>query len=61
MTSEARILAEAIRDVFESPNEADRNMENANVVDGLFFIGRALSRLAEVAEEANKIKLRLGR
>ena len=39
--------AAALRDVFESPNEADRNLEPANVVDGLFAIARAIHRLAE--------------
>ena len=30
-----------------SPNESDRNLEAANVVDGLFAIARGLNRLAE--------------
>lgn len=42
----AEILAEAIRGVFVSPNESDRNFEDANVVDGLFAIARALDRIA---------------
>ncbi len=33
-------------DVFSSPNERDRNGEEANVVDGLFAIARAIHRLA---------------
>jgi hypothetical protein len=33
-----------------SPNEADRNLEPANAVDGLFAIARALVRLADVIE-----------
>lgn len=31
---------------FSSPNEQDSNGEEANVVDGLFFIGRALFAVA---------------
>lgn len=34
--------AQAIQRTFESPNEMDRNGEEANVVDGLFAIARAL-------------------
>lgn len=40
-------MAEAMRDTLISPNEADRNSEPANVVDGLFAIARAVSQLAE--------------
>lgn len=36
----------ALRDCLISPNEMDRNMESANVVDGLFAIARAIDRLA---------------
>jgi hypothetical protein len=35
---------------FMSPNEHDSNLETANVVDGLFFIGRAIHRLAAAIE-----------
>jgi len=35
-----------------SPNEADRNGEPANVVDGLFAIARAVHRLADTVEAA---------
>lgn len=34
--------AAALRDTFISPNEADSNLEPANVVDGLFAIARAI-------------------
>jgi hypothetical protein len=36
-------VAKAILDTLISPNEADQNLEAANVVDGLFAIARALS------------------
>ena len=39
-------VAEAIADAFISPNELDRNMEPANVVDGLFAIARGLNKVA---------------
>ena len=39
-------LADAIRDTLISPNEPDVNLEPANVVDGLFFIGRAIKQVA---------------
>jgi hypothetical protein len=39
-------IAEALRDTLISPNEVDRNLEAANVVDGLFAIARAVNRLA---------------
>lgn len=40
--SEADVIAKAITDVPISPNEGDSNGEEANVVDGLFAIARAL-------------------
>lgn len=40
-------VAAALHNVFISTNEADRNLEPANVVDGLFAIARALDRVAE--------------
>lgn len=43
--------ARAIHESFVSPNECDRNMEPANVVDGLFAIARAINGLT------NAIKL----
>ena len=49
-------LAKAILDTLISPNESDRNMEAANVVDGLFAIARAIHRLAEAVEQANELK-----
>lgn len=39
---------------FVSVNESDRNGEAANLVDGLFFIGRAIYDLAEKVEHFNK-------
>jgi hypothetical protein len=39
-------VAEAIVETLISPNEADRNMEAANVVDALFAIARGLNAIA---------------
>ena len=43
---EIRSLASAL----SSPNESDSNGEVVNVVDGLYFIGRAIHRLATAVE-----------
>ena len=43
-------VAEALRDVFISPNECDSNFEPANVTDGLYAIARAVRRLAQAVE-----------
>ena len=49
--------AKAIYNAFVSPNESDSNLEPANVVDALFFVGRAgcqisdaLNRIADAIE-----------
>ena len=39
-------LAEAIVHTLTSPNEPDRNLEPANVVDGLYAIARGLHAVA---------------
>jgi hypothetical protein len=44
----------SLRAVFESPNECDSNFENANVVDGLFAVARAIHHLAEVLEDKRR-------
>lgn len=44
-------VGEALDRNFTSPNEADRNAEPANVVDGLSAIARAIWKLASVIEE----------
>lgn len=49
----ALTIAEALRSLgshLSSPNELDTNLEAANVVDGLYFIGRAINRLAAALE-----------
>ncbi len=46
-TKKADQVAEALRAVLESENEQDRNLEPANVVDGLFAIARALREVAK--------------
>jgi len=43
--NEADQLARSIEFVFHSPNEADSNLEPANVVDGLFALARAVRSL----------------
>jgi len=45
------LLPKAIRETLISPNELDRNMEPANVVDGLFTIARTIDRLAKAIED----------
>ena len=40
--------------LLKSPNEQDSNGEVANIVDGLYFIGRALLRCAEAIEKLGK-------
>jgi len=44
-------IGDAISSNFTSPNECDRNLEPANVVDGLYEIARAIRKLAEVLEK----------
>ena len=44
-------VATAILESLISPNEQDRNLEPANVVDGLFAIARALGRIADALED----------
>ncbi len=46
-------LGRAVREVFVSPNESDRNMEPANVVDGLFAIARGLHAIADALHMDN--------
>ena len=48
---EPKDLKSALYDVFVSPNEADSNMEPANMVDGLFAIARALHRIGKCLED----------
>jgi hypothetical protein len=42
----SRVLGNALRECLISPNEADRNLEPANMVDGMFAIARAIHGLA---------------
>lgn len=44
-------VANALREVFISPNESDRNFESANVVDGLFAISRSIRRVADALNQ----------
>lgn len=43
---------DAIRAVLISPNECDTNLEPANVVDALFFVGRCLKSSSETIAKA---------
>ena len=49
-TDMVKEIAKAIHENFTSTNECDSNLENANVVDGLFFMARGLHRIAEAIE-----------
>lgn len=44
-------IQDVVYSALHSPNESDRNGETANVVDGLFFIGRAINRVADALLE----------
>lgn len=48
---DAERLGEMLTDCFVSLNEHDSNGESANVVDGLYFIGRGLRKVAEAIEK----------
>ena len=52
-SSDANAIADALARTLVSPNEIDRNLEPANVVDGLFAIARALDRVAIALEKSN--------
>lgn len=43
-------IAKAIVHTLQSVNESDRNLEAANVVDGLFECSRALHRIADALQ-----------
>jgi hypothetical protein len=45
-------IGESIKFCLVSPNECDSNWENANVVDGLFAIARAIRSLADAIRES---------
>jgi hypothetical protein len=49
-------VAEAILYTLHSPNEVDRNLEPANVVDGLFAIARALNKVAAALEALKDVR-----
>ena len=49
-------IASAILNTLVSPNECDSNFENANVVDGLFAIARALRGVAEAIQSLAESK-----
>lgn len=49
--TDGRYVAHGLERVFISPNECDSNFENANVVDGLFAIARAVESLANAIKQ----------
>ena len=44
-------ISKALRDTLISPNECDRNLEPANAVDALYYIGRGLFAIAKEMEK----------
>jgi hypothetical protein len=44
-------LCTTLQDCLISPNEADRNLEAANGVDGLFAIARSINGLSQAVSE----------
>ena len=52
-------IAQAIRDTLISPNEVDRNLEAANIVDALFAVARGLFAIAEAIKEHGKADLNI--
>lgn len=53
-----RAVAEAVHAGLVSPNERDRNLEPANVVDGLFAIARALHDVADAVRGEQSVHAR---
>lgn len=47
-------IADAVKSTLISPNETDRNLEAANVVDGLYAVARALHHVAEAIERRER-------
>ncbi|HLI51012.1 MAG TPA: hypothetical protein VKU87_04400 [Thermomicrobiaceae bacterium] len=52
-SEQLELIARAIAENLSSPNELDRNLEPANVVDGLYAIARAVHHLARAVERFN--------
>jgi len=53
MTKE-ELTYRGLRECLISPNEADQNLEPANVVDGLFAISRAMWGIAKSIDELSE-------
>lgn len=47
-------ILNAMNQNFTSANEMDSNFEQANIVDALFFLGRALNKVADAINNNNK-------
>ena len=47
-------IARALLETLISPNESDRNLEAANVVDGLFAIARAINGLSQALNHCHE-------
>jgi len=43
-------IARAIKYAFSSPNECDSNGEEANIVDAIYMLARAINRLADAVQ-----------
>ena len=56
MSESLAAIAKAIWGTLESPSEMDRNLESANVVDGLFAIARSIGDLADAIRESGQSK-----
>lgn len=54
MSREQDEIAKALWGVFMSPNELDRNMEAANVVDALYSIARGLYAVADAIRDRSQ-------
>lgn len=52
--SEAEIISAAIIRCFETPERTVNMVEAANIVDGIYYIGDQLNRIADVLEETKK-------
>jgi hypothetical protein len=48
MDAQLKRLAGALENIGISPNETDRNFENANIVDGLYELSRAIRYAARL-------------
>ena len=55
MKIDTKELEDSLHQIFTSPNESDSNGEEANIVDGLYYISRSLREIAKAIERHNEI------